>query len=333
MTAPGSIGAAVDIGSTSVHLLVAELDGAELTPVADLSEFLGLGPIVDADGRLGAATRDLLRDTLVSYVEGARRLGAGQVTIVATEPLRRAGDAARAVMDIERATGVPVNVLTHEEEAFLTLIGATAAQPITVETLIVDIGGGSSEFCDVPAAGTAHASGVRLGAGRLTDKHVAHDPPTRDELTAMAHAAELALQGAPVAAPQELVLVGGTASNLLKVAPTTGDDRVIDAARLGLAIDTVLSRSSDDLVTQFAVRARRARILPAGAMIVEAIMRRYGLDAARVADGGIREGAVRIGLHAGPAWRDRLQVLAHGWDATAAPAPATVTAAATAATV
>ena len=314
MTAPGSIGAAVDVGSTSVHLLVASLDGADLTVLADQSEFLGLGPIVDADGRLGAPTRDLLRDTLASYVDIARGLGARHVAIVATEPLRRAGDAARAVVDIERATGMPVHVLTHEEEAFLTLIGATAARPITVETLIVDIGGGSSEFCDVPAAGTAHASGVRLGAGRLTDRHVAHDPPTRDELTAMAHAAELALERAPVAAPRELVLVGGTASNLLKVAPTTMDDRVIDAARLAQAIDTMLSRPSDALVDQFLVRARRARILPAGAMIVEAIMRRYGLASATVADGGIREGAVRIALHAGPAWRDRLLALAHGWD-------------------
>jgi len=314
MTAHGSVGAAIDVGSTSVHLLVASLDGADLTVLADQSEFLGLGPIVDADGHLGVPTRDLLRDTLVGYVDVARELGARHVSIVATEPLRRAGDAARAVADIERATGMPVNVLTHEEEAFLTLIGATAARPITVETLIVDIGGGSSEFCDVPDAGTARVSGVRLGAGRLTDRHVAHDPPTRDELTAMAHAAELALERAPIASPRELVLVGGTASNLLKVAPTTVDDREIDAARLALAIDTLLSRPSGDLVDRFAVRPRRARILPAGAMIVEAIMRRYGLEVARVADGGIREGAVRVALHAGPAWRDRLQVFAHGWD-------------------
>ena len=147
-----------------MHLLVADVtDGHVLVPLHDESAFLGLGAAVDADGLFGAAVRATLVDTLGGYAATAQAMGATAITFIATEPFRRAADASRAGAEIEAATGTAVHVLSHEEEAFLTLIGVTGGRPITVETLVVDIGGGSSEFCDVPAAGVARAAGSGWG--------------------------------------------------------------------------------------------------------------------------------------------------------------------------
>ncbi|HEY4632592.1 MAG TPA: hypothetical protein VIH00_01645 [Candidatus Limnocylindrales bacterium] len=307
------IGASADLGSNSVHLLVAEIGDHSLLPLVDESEFLGLGAAVDANGALGADGRGRLVETIVRYVTTAREHGATEITLVGTEPIRRAADAARIVADIDAATGIPVHVLTHEEEAYLTLVGVTAGRPVADETLVVDIGGGSSEFCAVAPGGIARASGLRLGSNRLTADHVVADPPTPDELEAMATAADEALERALDAAPQEVVAVGGTASNLLKVAPGGPGDQTVTRGRVVAAVSTLTSAPSAVISNRFAVNPTRARILPAGAVIMSALMRRYRVEQLRVSEASLREGAIHAVHHAGGAWRDRLPALAHGW--------------------
>jgi exopolyphosphatase/guanosine-5'-triphosphate,3'-diphosphate pyrophosphatase len=232
---------------------------------------------------------------------------------VGTEPIRRAADAERIVADIDDATRIPVHVLTHEEEAYLTLVGVTAGRPVTHETPVVDIGGGSSEFCAVAPGGIARASGLRLGSNRLTADHVLADPPSSGELEAMAMAADAALERALDAAPLEVIAVGGTASNLLKVAPGGPVDQVVTRGRLVAAVSTLTSAPAADLAERFAINPTRARILPAGAVIIGALMRRYRVDELRVSEASLREGAIHAVRHAGAAWRDRLPELAHGW--------------------
>lgn len=316
MSTPPSIGAAVDLGSNSVHLLVAGVTGHRLDPIIDESAFLGLGAAVDERAHLGAAARAELVATLRRYVSTAHLVGATTVTLVGTEPIRRAGDAARIVTEVEAGTGVPLHVLTHEEEAFLTLIGVTEGRPVTHETLVVDIGGGSSEFCAVGPRGHARAAGLRLGSNRLTMRHAQHDPPSTQDMAAMTAAADLALLGALDVAPRELVAVGGTASNLLKVAPGGVADPILTRERLAAAVATLLERPAAGTSERHGVNLKRARLLPAGAAIVEALMRRYGAAAVRVSDAGMREGAILIADHVGRAWRDRLESLAHGWRTT-----------------
>ena len=102
-----AIAAAVDIGSYSVHLLVAEVDGHELRVVHDESAFLGLGRRLIDTGRLGAA-RSTLRETLEGYVAQASALGARTISLVGTDPLRRAADARGAIDDILASTGIEV---------------------------------------------------------------------------------------------------------------------------------------------------------------------------------------------------------------------------------
>ena len=103
----GAVGAAVDLGSNSVHLLVAAVADHRLEPLLDESVFLGLGRALDAGGVLGPVARRGLVDTLVHYAELARALGAAAITFIGTEPLRRAGDAPRIAREVEAATGDP----------------------------------------------------------------------------------------------------------------------------------------------------------------------------------------------------------------------------------
>jgi exopolyphosphatase/pppGpp-phosphohydrolase len=307
------VGAAVDLGSNSVHLLIASIDGHRLRPLADESVFLGLGSAVDARAHLGRTARAELTAALARYADRARALGATHVTFLGTEPIRRAADAGHVVKEVGTGTGVPLHVLSHEEEAYLTVIGVTGGWPVEEETLVIDIGGGSSEFCVVGPDGTPRASGLRLGSGRLSSRWVSTDPPTPAAIEHMRAAADEVLRGAPDASPSSVVAVGGTASNLLKVTPGGVEDQALTRERISQVLDTLLSMPAADLTERYYINPKRGPLLPAGAVIVEALMRRYEVDSVRVSEAGIREGAVLAADHAGRAWRDHLATLAHGW--------------------
>jgi exopolyphosphatase/pppGpp-phosphohydrolase len=315
VVAPGArIAAAIDVGATSLHLLVAAVGGHRLEPILDESVFLGLGDRVAADGYLGAAAREELIAAIVAYVDTARQLEARQITIVGTEPLRRAQDAAAVVWAVQYRTGIPLHVLEHEEEGQLTLLGVTAGRPISSEMLVVDVGGGSSEFVLVGPDGHARASGLPLGAATLTRALVHSDPPSLAELEALRAAVRTIVERAPDASPQAIVGVGGTASNLLRLMPASTLDRILTRRRLTVALAMLAVERSLEAAERHLVRPARARILPAGAVIMDAILERYGADRMRVADAGLREGLAIAATAGGPAWRDRLGELVRGWD-------------------
>ncbi len=296
-----------------MHLLVAEVEGHRLRPLIDEFVFLGLGAAVAERGHLGRVARVELTGALVRYAEVARGHGAADVTFIGTEPIRRSADASRIVQEIVAAARAPMHVVSHEEEAYLTIIGVTEGLPVTRETLVVDIGGGSSEFCVVDPERRPIAAGLRLGSARLTDRFVANDPPLATEVDRMRAAAVDAVLGAPAALPAEIVAVGGTASNLLKVLPEARIERVLRREQLLEAIGVLLAEGAALASQRHGINPIRARILPAGAVILEAILDRYGVGQVRVSDEGVREGTIRAVAHAGRTWRDRLPDLAHGW--------------------
>lgn len=301
----------MDLGSTSVHLLVASIDGHRLTPLIDESVFLRLGRTVAGRGILGHAARADLLSTLTAYAGTARGLGAGSVTLIGTEPLRRAADASVVVQAVRATLSAPLHVLSHEEEAYLTMIGVTDGRPVEHETLVVDIGGGSSEFCVADPAHRPRARGIRLGASALTDRHVEHDPPTAAEIETMYLAALDAIGDAPEAHPAEIVAVGGTASNLQKVARPPDD--LLNPESIAEALMLLGSMPAAVAAERYGVNPVRARILPAGATILAALLDRYDVPEVRVSEAGIREGTVLAVAHAGPFWRDRLGDPALGW--------------------
>ena len=275
--------------------------------------FLGLGDRVAADGLLGPDAREELVAALVAYADTARQLGAQRITLVGTEPLRRAGDSPAVVSAVEARARVPLHVIDHDEEGLLTLLGVTKGRPIDTNLLVVDIGGGSSEFVVVSAEGEVHATGLPLGAARLTRDLVRGDPPTLADLEAVKARVREVLADAPAIHPGDIVAVGGTAANLLRLLPATAIDHVLTRRRLTVALALLTVERSLEAAERHLVRPARARILPAGAIIVDAILERYGTDRLTVSEEGVREGLVIAAAAAGPAWRDRLRALVRGW--------------------
>ncbi|HEY7827610.1 MAG TPA: hypothetical protein VIB99_05220 [Candidatus Limnocylindrales bacterium] len=312
---PGALAVAgVDVGANSVHLLVAVVTGHRLEPVVDESTFLGLGDRVEARGTLGPAKRAELVAALVRYAETARRLGAGRIEFVGTDPLRRAADAAAAVHEVGLASGVALSVIDPREEAELTLLGVSLGRPIERELAIVDVGGGSSQLVRIGPGHAQVSLGLALGGARLTAAFVSHDPPTSAEIEAMREEARRVVGATPLVVLSELVAVGGTASNLVKVLPGAMLDRRLDPERLAAALATLGSEPAELAAERHAINPTRARLLPAGAVILEAILAHFGLDGLTVSEAGVREGLVLAVAHAGVAWRDQLATLARGWD-------------------
>jgi exopolyphosphatase/guanosine-5'-triphosphate,3'-diphosphate pyrophosphatase len=309
-------GAAIDLGSTSVHLLIARPAGSELVVIDDESAFLGLGAAVDGPGSLGPEARATVVATVAGYVERARAAGALEPVVMGTEPLRRLADATTIAAEIAAACDVPLHILEHEEEARLTLIGLTGGRTVRRDLIVVDIGGGSSEIVEIGPDRLARAAGIPVGAGRLTRSIVSHDPPLAAEIASLTAAADAAFTWSPNRPPGDVVAVGGTASNLLKLLLRSAGSDVTDTLDRG-ALDTVRSIVSsapaETLAVRFGMREARIRLLAAGAAIIEAVLARTGVEAIRVSDTGIREGAIIAADRAGPAWRDRLEELAHGW--------------------
>ncbi len=300
------------MGAYSVHLLVAAVHGHRIEVRADESAALHLGSVVDADGRLGLRAGLSLIDVLERFVGAARELAAGAVAIVGTDPLRRAADAGEVLEVVQARLGLPIEVLRHDEEALLSLLGVQAGRPIPHPTAILDVGGGSSEVMLVAPDTEPVAVGLPLGAARLSRSFVTADPPPAADLERLLAEARRVVRDAPDGTPEELVAVGGTASNLLRVGPALARP-VLTVARIRDALGLVGEMPADVLAARFSVKPSRARVLPGGAAILLAVAERYELDRVRVSHAGLREGLVLATVHAGEAWRQHLGWLAQGW--------------------
>jgi exopolyphosphatase/guanosine-5'-triphosphate,3'-diphosphate pyrophosphatase len=304
--------AAVDIGSTSVHLLVAEVSGHGLEPLLDVSELLGLGDRIEATGMLGRSGRGLLVATLVEYAASARALGVapGAIVFAGTDPLRHAADGARACAEIERATGVAVHVLSQAEEGALTLLGVVGSRAPIDEVAVLDIGGGSTEIIVAGPEGIRSVVGLPIGASRLTAAVGAADPPSRADLAALRAEAGRAVAAGPDLPLDAVIAVGGTAYGLARVAAGPGGtERVLDRDRLRTVMALIATEPSAEVAARFGLNPRRAKVLPAGGAIVEALIERYGIERIEASEAGIRDGLVLAVARDGIAWRDRLGAL------------------------
>jgi exopolyphosphatase/guanosine-5'-triphosphate,3'-diphosphate pyrophosphatase len=306
------VAAAVDIGSYSVHLLVANVRGHLLESLHDESAYLGLGRAIDETGRLTAA-REQLVETMSTFTMRAWSLGATTTTIVGTDPLRRAEDAGEVIAAISASTGLHVDVLGHDEEALVALIGVQAGRPVLRDIAVVDVGGGSTEVLAVGPAREPDAVGLPLGATRLTGMYVQHDPPTPAEVAELLGHSLLEMAKAPAFVPAELIAVGGTARSLLRVGPRLAN-RTLTHRRIRKSLDVVALEPAQDTAERYGVRLSRALVLAAGASILLGALDRYRLDRLRVAAGGLREGIILAAAHAGTPWRAELRELARGWD-------------------
>ena len=304
--------AAVAIGSTSVHFTAASLTQRGIRILADESVLLELGSAVDAYGHVPPDRLDQLAATLRQYAAASEALGARAITVVGTEPLRGATNIDSVAEVVRTVTSGPLHLLGHDEEALLSLYAVLGGRHPSVETLVVDIGGGSSEYVLARPGRTPLIDVVPTGAARLTAALVRHDPPTADEFDALHAAARRAVGRAVVASPGKAIMVGGTATNLLRLVSGTSSWRSLTLPRLEAAIRVLEESPLEALAAGYPIRPQRARILPGGAVLADAFLEHYALSSATVSRASIREGILMAVARTGEAWRQRLPELAAG---------------------
>jgi exopolyphosphatase/guanosine-5'-triphosphate,3'-diphosphate pyrophosphatase len=300
------LAAALDIGSNSIHLLVARRGpDSQPVPVLDVSHQAGMGRVVDATGELGAAIREELRGIVGGYVDEARALGAGQVLLLGTEALRTASDTDLLVDALRARTGLSLAVIDRTSEGLLSLLGVTGGR-VPRSLAVADIGGGSTQVTSTQVTVT-HPDGqpvvgmVPVGSARLAGAHIHHDPVTSSEIVALRDTARRVIAGLDLPRPARAIIAGGSGTNvsrLLLRERTTP----IDRPALAAALDLLRSHPAQELATRTGLSVRRVAQLAAGIAIGEALLDRLGLESAEVSDASLREGALIAAWAAGDDW-------------------------------
>jgi len=309
--------AAIDCGTNSIRLLVADVpDRGAHTDVLRRMEVVRLGQGVDATGRLAPEAIERTRKVLAEYADAARELGADRVRMVATSASRDAANRTDFEDMVRTTLGQLPDVVTGQEEAELSFLGATAsldraaeahgAPPPKPPFLVVDIGGGSTEFVLGDARGVRAARSVDIGCVRLTERHLHGDPPTAAEVDAAERdiRAALAEVAADVPVGEAVTLVGlaGSVTTVaaLALALPAYDAEAIHGSRIGR--DAVREVTADLLA---ATRERRAAlpvmhpgrvdVIGAGSLILRVIMDVYDLAEVVVSEHDILDGiALRL---------------------------------------
>lgn len=292
--------AAIDVGTNSVLLLVAERGPAgRYDAVLERAEITRLGRGVDQTKRLHPEAIEDTLSALEDFAKQARALGAQDIVVSATSAARDAENGREFLDGAQARCGVTVEIISGDEEARLSFASAFADFGGRGPLVVLDIGGGSTEF--IFGDGLGHVSfrkSFDVGSVRLTERHVHADPPTADELTRISVGLKETFGALPPApAGARLVAVAGTATTLCTVA------RGIDPYDAALVHGAVLSRAEvvetvDRLAalpvllrkTVPGLQPKRADVIVAGGLVLRAAM--DALDAAEVtiSDRGLRWG-------------------------------------------
>lgn len=308
--------AALDLGSNSFHLLVADaLPGGRIKRVGTAKVTLRLAEPVERDGELGKDSRRRAAAAVADLVEQARDLGADRVVTVATEALRKAADGPKLVDQLAAAHGVRVRLLDGAQEGQLSLGGMAGALELTSGERILglDLGGGSYEVVYGGPDGVVEAASLPLGVATLRAR-MATDPPRLVEVAALHDRASalLAPLAAAVAArqlahqrPLRAVGTAGTIRDLGRLGLARAGDWSDEAAApqkvRGLAVtrdqverswSLLCSLTTAERMELPGVSPKRADLLPAGGLVVLATMAAFDLEHLLLCDWGLREGVL-----------------------------------------
>jgi exopolyphosphatase/guanosine-5'-triphosphate,3'-diphosphate pyrophosphatase len=287
--------AVIDVGSNTLHLLVADSEGARLQPVHDLRVHAALGPRVAAGGAVGQARiREVARDVR-RFASQARGYGARDVLLIGTHAVRVAADREELIAALEKAAGVPMYVLDPAQEAALCLAGA-ALDPLPAPPfLLADIGGGSTDIALVGEGGIVAAESVPLGSGVLATACLMDDPPGNVNIRVADAAVRDMIAAARfegVSTVGEIVATGGAARKLRRQFGATAHARHgYHTSRLLPVIETLLTTPSARWPHPFK-DPERSRIIRGGAVIFRQLLLKWQAPAWRVSFYGLREGAL-----------------------------------------
>jgi exopolyphosphatase/guanosine-5'-triphosphate,3'-diphosphate pyrophosphatase len=281
--------AAIDIGSNTTRVLVAEPQEGQLRKVMEQRAYTRIGASSKRNGAIDRDKASEVAGVVATQVRLARELGAEAIRTVATAAIRDATNRDEVVAEIERTAGVLVEVLSEHDEGRLAFIGATKTlgYPVEGEVGVVDVGGGSSEIAlGTIADGVRDVLSFKIGSGQLADEFLSNDPPSASELRAVReHIADF-FAGVQVEHPVQAVAVGGSATSLRSLVGT-----VLEYETLERAIRVLTGDPIADVAKRFELDPRRVRILPTGVLLLEKLSELLG-QPLLIGKGGLREGII-----------------------------------------
>ena len=304
--------AAIDCGTNSVRLLIAEVDPrrAVLTDLAREMRIVRLGEGVDRTGRLSEAALDRTTAALREYVGLIGRFSPAAARMVATSATRDAENSQEFVDRVKEVLGVAPEVVTGDEEAWLSFTGATreiAGTPLARADccpppyLVTDIGGGSTEFVLGGLEGASGARSVDIGCVRLTERHLHGDPPSAAEVAAAAadldSALDLVADALPVAQAKTLVGLAGSVTTIAGIAlglasydPSRTHHSRIPAAQVHAITGQLLGQTHAERAAIGVMHPGRVDVIGAGALVLDRILTRFGFAEVLVSEHDILDG-------------------------------------------
>ena len=281
--------AAIDIGSNTTRVLVAEPQGGQLRKIMEQRAYTRIDKASQHDGAIDADKVAEVAEVVATQVRLAEEVGAEAVRTVATAAIREAANRDEAVAEISRIAGVPVEVLSEHDEGRLAFIGATKTlgHPVEGDIAVVDVGGGSSEVViGSVEEGVRSVQSFKIGSGSLADDHIANDPPSPSELRAVRDRIADHFADVEFEQPDQAVAVGGSATSLRTLVGA-----VLEYETLERAIRVLTGDPVADVAKRFELDPRRVRILPTGVLLLEKLSELLG-QPLQIGKGGLREGVI-----------------------------------------
>jgi exopolyphosphatase/guanosine-5'-triphosphate,3'-diphosphate pyrophosphatase len=293
--------AVLDIGSNSTRLLVAEVDGRRVAEVERQSRVTRLGRGVDLSGQLSGEAIEAACAAVADYIAICRELGAERIESIATSAVRDAANGEAFVAELRERFAFSARILDGGEEARLTYAGATAERPPAVPTLVVDIGGGSTELVVGTDSDVSFHASLQAGVVRHTERHLAADPPAATELEALAADVRGLLEEATAEEPGTVaeagIAVAGTPTSLasIELGLEPYDPKQVHGHTLTLpTIQRLLSRLASAPLSKRreipGLHPDRAPNIVAGVVILVETMRAFGLERVSVSEHDILYG-------------------------------------------
>jgi exopolyphosphatase / guanosine-5'-triphosphate,3'-diphosphate pyrophosphatase len=295
--------AAVDLGTNSTRLLVADVDDGRISDLARETRITRLGEGVDERRRLLPGPIARVRNALTDFRRTAESLGAERTLAIATSAVRDAENGEAFLGEVEWSYGFATRLLSGHEEALLTFRGVTSERTLEQGTVILDIGGGSTEFVAGGPDGIRWHDSLDIGSGRVTERFLPSDPPTEDELDAAAAAVRALLaERIPEkvrADTSSAIGVAGTITSLAGLALGLEEydrDRVHGSELSAHALEEQLRRLASAPIEE---RRRmppldpdRAPVIVGGALIAREVLTYFALEKLEISERDILDGAV-----------------------------------------
>jgi len=291
--------AVIDIGTNSTRLLVADVAGSAVSQVERRSTVTRLGRGVDLSGHLSGEAIEDVCAAIGGYVEIIQELGGETVDAIATSAVRDADNGSAFVAELRERFALSARVLDGEEEARSTYLGATSEAPPSEPTLVVDIGGGSTELVVGEGSEVTFHDSLQAGVVRHSERCIASDPPTAGELEALATDVRGLIEasvGTGVAASQGLA-VAGTPTSLAAVElelepydPARVHGHVLALPSIQRMLSRLASVTLAERVEIPGLHPDRAPTIVAGVVILIEAMRAFGLEGMTVSEHDILYG-------------------------------------------